>query len=493
MMRNAALTLIFLALAGCAAEQPRLPISPKTEPSACLQFYQDLDYTVYTNHSEDSGEVRVSGFPYLRSNRFLASFRTEPLSEQAYAQWLEQLRQLDERARILEFANLPPAEAATISSGLPDGASFQQRLQACGRLLVESTRIKGPQDRAELAAATAVPDDYQTWKRVVGAYPLAAWLAEVSLDELHRELNKPFQMPSGQLPVSGKLIRYQPNPATTLTSREISGMLEAAYQNPLHIPVLKPGQLARLFGHFAPAWEIDTSNSQDLIGTVTFDSSDKPKVDTGKPTVYVRQAYTRFHGKNLLQLIYQIWLPAREKTGLFDLYGGDLDSVIWRVTLNRQGVPIAYDSIHACGCYYLLFPAKGYRPLSDAEEAEPVLAPKQITVDPYQNRLLIRLAARTHYLQQISELKAALNTKLYRLTAYNRLRTLELAGGQRRNLFGTEGIIDISQRNERYFLWPFGIDSPGAMRQWGSHAIAFVGRRHFDDPDLLEKLIAPLQ
>jgi len=32
-----------------------------------------------------------------------------------------------------------------------------------------------------------------------------------------------------------------------------------------------------------------------------------------------------------------------------------------------------------------------------------------------------------------------------------------------------------------------GIPSPGAMRQWGHHAIAFVGRRHFDDARLFEQ------
>ena len=32
-----------------------------------------------------------------------------------------------------------------------------------------------------------------------------------------------------------------------------------------------------------------------------------------------------------------------------------------------------------------------------------------------------------------------------------------------------------------------GVPEPGAMRQWGRHATAFVGRRHFDDPDLLER------
>ncbi len=29
--------------------------------------------------------------------------------------------------------------------------------------------------------------------------------------------------------------------------------------------------------------------------------------------------------------------------------------------------------------------------------------------------------------------------------------------------------------------------SAGAMRQWGRHATAFVGRRHFDDANLFEK------
>lgn len=32
-----------------------------------------------------------------------------------------------------------------------------------------------------------------------------------------------------------------------------------------------------------------------------------------------------------------------------------------------------------------------------------------------------------------------------------------------------------------------GVPEPGAMRQWGRHATAFVGRRHFDDPWLLER------
>jgi hypothetical protein len=72
------------------------------------------------------------------------------------------------------------------------------------------------------------------------------------------------------------------------------------------------------------------------------------------------------------------------------------------------------------------------------------------------------------------------------MQSYNRLRSLESDRGQK-NLFGYEGIVKGTQRNERFILWPSGIRSPGAMRQWGRHATAFVGRRHFDGARLFER------
>jgi hypothetical protein len=43
-----------------------------------------------------------------------------------------------------------------------------------------------------------------------------------------------------------------------------------------------------------------------------------------------------------------------------------------------------------------------------------------------------------------------------------------------------------TDRLESWLFWPMGIERAGAMRQWGRHATAFVGRRHFDDARLLE-------
>ena len=60
-------------------------------------------------------------------------------------------------------------------------------------------------------------------------------------------------------------------------------------------------------------------------------------------------------------------------------------------------------------------------------------------------------------------------------------------GGAHASAFGPQGLIAGTERLERFFFWPMGIASAGAMRQWGRHATAFVGRRHFDDADLLER------
>lgn len=55
-------------------------------------------------------------------------------------------------------------------------------------------------------------------------------------------------------------------------------------------------------------------------------------------------------------------------------------------------------------------------------------------------------------------------------------------------MFNENGIVPGTERAERWLLWPMGIPNVGAMRQWGHHAIALLGRRHFDDPGLLDGL-----
>ena len=65
--------------------------------------------------------------------------------------------------------------------------------------------------------------------------------------------------------------------------------------------------------------------------------------------------------------------------------------------------------------------------------------------------------------------------------------SLPLPDGGTRSAFAADGLIAGSERLERFYFWPMGIASAGQMRQWGRHATAFVGRRHFDDPTLFDR------
>ena len=145
--------------------------------------------------------------------------------------------------------------------------------------------------------------------------------------------------------------------------------------------------------------------------------------------------------------------------------------------------------MHNCGCYYLVFPTKNTSILKPTQTIdEPILVP-QGSLDIQSNlRPILRIAHGSHYIERVY-FRSSHSIQLinYQFANSGELRSLKLNDGNYRSLFGQDGIIKSSQRNERYLFWPMGIPSPGAMRQWGHHAIAFVGRRHFDDARLFEQ------
>lgn len=484
---------LFVCLAlmqGCSMKSMYLTSSMSPEDLACLQWFEAIEEILDEHDINDPGSLRFEGFPQLRRNRFLASMANLATTQEAYAEWLEQMRLLDASEKKLDIDNLPSFVRKRLVMQKPNGQSFEQALNACGKRL-NKLSINNDDQKKYLIENASIPDAYQDWKRALGLYPLARYAAKNGITRLHRKLNADFVIPPEKLPHQGKLLRYDPPNMDLLSPRQVSEILRTAQQNPLKIPTLTPVQWQQLFAHFAPSWEIDTRNDTDKIGVVQLSSRNDPLINSNLPTVYTKHAYTRWRGQVLMQLIYQIWLPMREKTGFFDLYSGALDSVLWRVTLDNTGMPVAFDSIHGCGCYYILFPAQGYRAKPTKDCAEAVLSPKPIQAIPSGHRLVLRLQSRTHYLQQVSLTDTTTNvtTRRYQYQNLDQLRALPLPNGEKHSLFGSDGIIDASERLEKYFFWPFGIASPGAMRQWGTHAIAFIGKRHFDDPFIFEHLL----
>jgi hypothetical protein len=105
---------------------------------------------------------------------------------------------------------------------------------------------------------------------------------------------------------------------------------------------------------------------------------------------------------------------------------------------------------------------------------------------PPGSRITVSAQTRTHYLSNVWPQLGQSGTD-YAFADYDSLRTLSLPEGGTRSIFGPDGLVPGTERAERYFFWPMGIDSAGAMRQWGTHATAFVGRTHFDDADLMQR------
>jgi len=492
MHRNAFFCCLLLVIQGCTKLNFNPEPSLSRKDSVCYQWLENIESELKKNAIDDPETAQIAGFPQLRFNRFLASLSDQVYSEKHFSAWLEQMRILDEKSKKRMLDILSVSAKQKLFEQIPSGDSFDLAIERCGKHLNNYSQYNA-KHRGILRREVKVPDAYQSWKRVVGLYPLASYFADNSIDRLHRELSAGFNVHLNELPVQGKLIRYSPPPDSLFSQSRMAEIFKSAYadSNSIGIPGFAPVNLQQLLEQYAPVWEIDTRNDTDKIGTITLDGVNQPRIDNTQPKVYTAQKYTRWHGKVLLQLIYQIWFPAREKIGFLDLYGGTLDSVIWRVTLDPEGKPIAFDSIHACGCYYLIFPGEGYRSIPPKDNAESVLSPKRIAAIPYGYRLMIRLQSRTHYVQQISlaDNYSKVKNPIYSFLNLDTLLTLTLPNGLKRSLYDEDGFINASARTERFFLWPFGIASPGAMRQWGTHAIAFIGKRHFDDPFLLENLI----
>ncbi|MBL8248357.1 MAG: hypothetical protein JNK95_08360, partial [Candidatus Competibacter sp.] len=164
------------------------------------------------------------------------------------------------------------------------------------------------------------------------------------------------------------------------------------------------------------------------------------------------------------------------------------------VTLDhRSGQALLYDSIHACGCYHQLFPGPALRLRPEtAQWAEPPLAPQPAPALGHGERLILRLSSGSHSVQRVYADRPGRTIALDERD-YMALYTVPVENGAARSLFGPDGLVAGSERAERWWLWPMGVASPGAMRERGRHAIAFVGRRHFDDADLLDRLFQPAQ
>ncbi|MEH6651790.1 MAG: hypothetical protein V7707_17355 [Motiliproteus sp.] len=529
---NRATGLLTLALAalvtGCSglpsASSPKAEATPLTAASDCPTRIAHYRQRIESAAIEDPYGYAIDGYPYLRVDRTLASFvqpenaAGEPLDrllnqQHAFNSWYQRLYTLAKQARQFELANLHP----------PYPADAVSRLEGCIEQQASSDR-QADNFHQQLLEQTQVPELYSSGQRALGLFPLTR---EIVLQQIGKEQQRWHDQFNNPTLFHGSNRRYAPPDSSPLDVSQIGEWLEQAQRNdPLQLPQLNTQRLQRLFRHFAPVWQISTPIApstidpkitnyirpdSDLIGSLYWPDGRPdtlPALNSSDPTSYLMPSYTRIDGRWLLQLNYLVWFNARPPQQSLDLYAGALDGLLWRVTLDSDGTVLLYDSIHPCGCYHQIFPVSARLEPKPADvNVEQPLIIKAVAFERSQGRTVLQLTGQEHFLQGIAlqpqrtqierdriegtkskgdirNNPAPINTP-YRLASYHQLRSLP-AGAGRRGLFARDGLVTGTERPERWLLWPMGVDSPGAMRIWGRHAISFANRRYFDQPDLFE-------
>ncbi|MBI4776320.1 MAG: hypothetical protein HY788_19430 [Deltaproteobacteria bacterium] len=478
--------LLVLFSAGCAT----IPLPTQsgrigeTGPlGSCADFFSSLDQRIEESEVLDPGVFRVKGYPYLRVNRFLSSFREEVDDETAFAAWLDRLQELDREARKYEIANLPDSAEAT-SAPVIDPAELNRRTAACGDLLKMADFPNGEHRRALRERASA-SDEYITLRRVLGIYPFTGLFISHGVSKWHAEVHKRFSL---EPPVDWKTIRYGTDREIDATS--VTQIFSSTNRDALGVPVYTREEREALFRLHAPIWEIQIQGDCDRIGAPVWTDKGILEVRTGDPVTFTLLSFTRFGKDVLTQLNYIIWFPCRPKEGPLDIYGGLLDGVNYRVTLDTDGVPLLYETIHNCGCYYKAYPTNRLQVREKIDYAEPPLILKAPDLDFSKQFMTLAMESRTHFVQHLYPLsrEARPPMAVYAFADYNQLRSLPHSKTGRRSMFGQDGIVPGSERLERFILWPTGVLSPGGMRQWGRHAVAFLGERQFDDPFFMDRM-----
>lgn len=467
-----------VVLAGCASPVPR-GADEGGPVAACQRWLQQLDEQTDAHAVRDGGAARIDGVPFVRVDRLLASFRDQALQDAARWQaWGDRLLALDQTARSAEIRNLPPAALQAL--GAADRESLQARANACGPLLWQALSADETA-RRRLRDAAVVPDDYSAALRTLGLYPLSRWPFFSGVErELRHWRSRWMASPPAESP---GWVRYRPStgaaPAVPWTPLPVDA---------LGIPAPDADTARRLLQAYAPVVHIETRSDADRPGRLRWGEGPAPEVQAAQPVLYQRIAHTRYGDRVLLQLVYSLWFAERPARHGLDLLAGRVDAVVLRLTLDERGRPLMLDSIHGCGCYHVFVPARSMdlRP-PPSVRIEWAFVPATLPELAPGQRLRVHLSASDHQLIGVAADEGAATGTAYPLEHEDGLRSLPTADGGHRSAFWSHGIMPGTERGERALFWPMGIESPGAMRQWGRHPTAFVGRRHFDEPRLLEQ------
>ena len=476
-------------LQGCAHQISNVFVESSQRPAEAVLFFEALDETVERAGVRNASGVQVPGFPYLRSNRFLAGIQDRLKTDTQKAQWILWQQQLDLDARAKEIRTLPENDFKVLADRLNIEA---ERAVLLDRITHYSEQLRIhdqylPNYYRAVQAAVHIPDEYITGYRVVGLYPITSLPVALVTHRVYDKIAGWHAMPAERLETLGQLKAYMLPDAMGFSAKETYAIMQRSRENVFGIP-LPSGQEAMVLARmFAPVFLQDEAADYDRIGEVVW-QKEIVAVNPANPKIYYYFSHAFFKGEPIFQITYSLWYPARDGPNAPRIERGLLDGLAVRISLDPDGRPFMVDIMNNCGCYHFFVPRKArVKHILPTPMAIDAFVPTWLPDSFPQERLTVRINSGWH---QVNHMEAGLlpaDFRPYELISYDRLEQLPRDEQTSESIFNSKGIVKNTGRIEPLIFFPMGIPDVGSMRQRGHHAIKLVGRAHFDDPDIFDK------
>lgn len=479
-IRRLAATLLLgvtTAVAAAPAAEPKLPVP--LDPGMftgllkgykdCRAKYAEMDARIDAAGVRDGSYYRVPGFPYLRTDRYTASFKDKVSGLDEVAGWTRRMREFDQEAREFEYQNL--------GLSTEEIGTWRYDLLSCGSGLA-SLEVFEEKNMAFLRKQVAPGSDY----RQAPAGLTDAQRKAIAAQDAEVVKRFAAALPAADAKAPLKLWSVKPIEDMALIAKGYGN----AIPDELGVPALVDSQWRAFAERHAPALWIETSGSRDQPGTpIAKDGA--VTVDPAQPRMHYQITFTRFGDVPLAQINYFIWFAGRDGNE------GALDSLIWRVTLDTRAEPLVYESVNASGRNHLWFAAQPLKHRPAGKTTEPAALFPQ--AEPIQGPVALRITAGSHELRRVlplASVAASGDSSAYELRRYEEVFTLATANGKTRSLYDTSGTIPGIRDNEQARLLGDRVAAPGALHVLGRVPVAATGQTYFDDADRLNSLfVAP--
>jgi len=482
------IVLLALFFQGCATISLNQRIADFQRPAEIIRFFEVLDRIVDEADARNAASFRVSGFPYLRTNRFLTGLKPDLDTDTRKEQWLRWLQQLDAKARKKEIHNLSSGAIRELARELGQEADrqiLQDRVADYSEKLLNHDQ-RQPEFFSTVQAAVTNPGEYRTAYRVMGLYPITSLPVAIVTHRVQGDFKRWHHTPVDQLDIQGDLIAYGPSQPAAYSQATAGMVLKRSRKNALGVPIPSVTDEKILVGMFAPVIHQDQVQSYDKIGAVVWKDG-HVRINPQQPTVYYYLTQARFKGEPVLQLNYAFWYSARDGPNSPWIERGTLDGLTVRISLDNGGLPFMADIMNTCGCYHFYVPdQKRVKRIIPSPGEVDVFVPRWLPELFPQNRLNIRINSGWHQVVHLGADRKPSGFLPYRLVAYDQLERLPHSENRYESIFNSRGIAKDSGRIEFLIFFPMGIPDVGSMRQRGHHAVKLVGRSHFEDPDLFD-------